>query len=50
MKLISSLGCKNFGAFLNNELVVFFKYSWIRASQYESVEITNNMQTCNRFY
>ena len=25
-------------------------YSWIRASQYESVEITNKMQPCNRIY
>ena len=25
-------------------------YSWIRASQYESAEITNKMQPCNRIY
>jgi hypothetical protein len=27
-----------------------FVYSWIRASQYDSVEITNKMQPCNRIY
>ena len=31
-------------------LVFFFIYSWIHASYYESVEITNKMQPCNRIY
>jgi hypothetical protein len=31
-------------------LVLYIWYSLIRASQYESVEITNNMQPCNRVY
>jgi len=28
----------------------FFLYSWTRASQHESVEITNKMQPCHRIY
>ena len=31
-------------------IAFFFKYSFIRASQYDSVEITKKMQPCNRIY
>jgi hypothetical protein len=30
--------------------IILISYSWIRASQYESVEITNKMQPCNIIY
>jgi hypothetical protein len=29
---------------------LFIQYLWIRASQYDSVETTNKMQSCNRIY
>jgi len=37
--------CNNFPFFL-----ILILYSRIRASQYDSVEVTNKMQPCNRIY